>query len=70
MDVLVVFIKQKQVKAREIENIGDKQQKKVDSSWAKKYPIQVHSFITTWKAKGDNERQMQYEHQIMQYAFE
>lgn len=70
IDALAIFIKQKRVKAREVDNIGDEQRKKADLSQARKYPIQVHSFITTWKAKGDNKKQVQYKHQTMQCVFE
>ena len=54
IDALAVFTRQERAKARGVENAGDERRKEVDSSWSKKYPIQVHDFITTWKAKGDN----------------
>ncbi len=60
IDALAVFIKQEQAKARRVDNVGDEQYKEANSSWAKKYSIQVHASITTWKAKGDNGRQVQY----------
>ncbi len=70
IDTLMVFIKQEQAKARGIDIVGDKRHKRADSSWARKYSIQVHSSITTWKAKGDDGGQVQYERQIMRCAFE
>ncbi len=45
-DALAVFIKQKRAKARRVDNVGDKRRKEADSSWARKYPIQVHDSIT------------------------
>ena len=54
IDALAVFIKQERAKARGIGNARDEQHKEADSSWVKKYPIQVHGSITTRKAKGDN----------------
>ncbi len=65
IDALAVFIKQEQAKAREVGNVGDERHKKTNSSWARKYPIQVHGSITTWKAKGDDRGQVQYERQAM-----
>ncbi len=67
---LTVFIKQEQAKARGVDNIGDEQRREANSSWAKKYPIQVHGSIATWKAKSDNRRQVQYKRQAMRCAFE
>ncbi len=70
IDALAVFIKQKQAKIRGVDNVGDERRKKVDSSWARKYPIQVHGSITPWKAKGDDRGQVQYERQAIQCMFE
>lgn len=39
IDVLIVFIKQKQVKANRVKNAGNKWHKETNSSWAKKYYI-------------------------------
>ena len=47
IDALAVFIKQEQAKAKGIKNAEDEQYKEADLSWAKNYPIQVHSSITT-----------------------
>ena len=41
-----------------------------DSSWAGKYSIQIHGSIATWKAKGDDGGEMQYERQAVRCAFE
>lgn len=60
IDALAVFIKQKQAKAKGEENTKDKQHKETNSIWAKQYLIQVHGFITIWKAKSDNKRQVKY----------
>lgn len=46
-DTLVVFIKQEQAKAKHIENVNNKHQKSNNSSWIKKYLIQIYSFIIT-----------------------
>lgn len=54
IDALAVFIKQEQAKARSEENARDKQRKENNSSWAKKYPIQLHGSIIMWKVKGEN----------------
>lgn len=70
INTLAVFIKYKRAKAKGIKNTGDKQHKEVNSSWARKYPIQVHACITTWKVKSDNGEQMQYKRQAMRYTFE
>ncbi len=47
IDALAVFIKQERVKARRVDNVGDKRHKEADLSWAEKYAIQVHGSITT-----------------------
>ncbi len=65
IDALAVFIKQEQAKARGVDNVGDKRRKKADSCWVRKYPIQVHDSITTWKAKDDDGGQVQYKRQAM-----
>ena len=65
-----MFIKQEPAKDKEVENTCNGRCKDDDSSWADKYPIQIHSLIATWKAKGDNRREMQYKHQEVQCAFE
>lgn len=70
IDELAVFIKQKRAKVRKIESASNKGRKDNNSSWAKKYPIQIHGSITIWKAKGDNGGQVQYERQAARYAFE
>ncbi len=70
IDALAEFIKQKRAKAREVNNVGDVRYKEANSSWARKYPIQVHDSITTWKAKVDNGGQVQYKRQAMRWAFE
>ena len=56
IDVLAIFIKQEQAKARGVENAKDEQRKEANSSCVKKYPIQVHVSITMWKAKCDNKK--------------
>lgn len=58
INVLKVFIKQERAKIKRVRNIGDSQRKKADSSLARKYLIQVYSFITTWKAKNDDREQI------------
>ncbi len=70
IDALVVFIKQKQVKVKGIDNVENEQCKEANSSWARKYPIQIYDFITTWKAKGNDKGQVQYKCQEMQCTFE
>ena len=70
VDALSVFIKQERAKVKEIESTLNKHCKDDNSSWAGKYPIQIHSSIATWKAKRDNGRQMQYKCQAVQCAFE
>ena len=47
IDVLAVFIKQEWAKAKGIGNAGDEWYNKANSSWAKKYPIQVYGSIIT-----------------------
>ncbi len=69
VDRLAVFIKQKRAKVKGVDNVGDKRRKEANLSWARKYPIPVHGSIMTWKTKGDDGRQVQYEHQTMQCAF-
>ena len=69
IDALAVFIKQEQTKARGIESACNKRQKEDDSSWARKYPIQIHGSIITWKAKGDDGGQVQFERQVVRFAF-
>ena len=69
IDALAVFIKQERAKARGVESACNERQKEDDSSWAKKYPIQIHGSIITWKAKGDDGRQVQYERQAVRCAF-
>lgn len=39
INILVVFIKEEQAKAKKVENAGDKQYKKTNLSWVKKYFI-------------------------------
>lgn len=58
IDRLVVFIKQKWAKAKEKKNAGDEQYIEADSSWPRKYLIQLHNSITIWKAKGANRGQV------------
>lgn len=70
IDALAVFIKQEQAKPRGVENAGEKQCKEANSSSGRNNPIQVYISITTWKAKSDNEEQVQYEYQEIQYVFE
>ena len=69
IDALAVFIKQKRANIRGKESASNKRQKKDNSSWARKYLIQIHGFIITWRAKGDNERQVQYKRQAVHYTF-
>ena len=69
MDTLTVFIKQERAKARSLESTCNKRQKEDDSSWARKYLIQIDVSIITWKAKGNDGGQVQYERQIMRCAF-
>ncbi len=70
IDVLAVFIKQEQAKPRKVYNVANKQLKEANSSWARKYLIQVDGSITKWKAKDDDGRQLQYKRQVIQYAYE
>ena len=69
IDALVVFIKQKGAKVRGKESASNKHQKEDNSSWARKYPIQIHGSIITWRAEENNREQVQYDCQAVQYAF-
>ena len=46
-DALAVFIKQEQAKVKGVESTPNKRSKNDDSSWASKYPIQIHGSIAT-----------------------
>lgn len=70
IDVLAVLIKQERAKVRGVESASDERRKENDSSWARKYSIQIHDSITTGKAKSDDRGQVQYEHQAARCAFE
>ena len=50
IDALAVFIKQEWAKARGVESACHERQKKDDSSWARKYLIQIHGSVITLKA--------------------
>ena len=69
IDALAVFIKQEQAKVRGKESASNERRKKDDSSWARKYPIQIHGSIIMWRAKGDNREQVQCERQAVRCAF-
>ena len=45
VDALAVFIKQERAKVKGVESTLNKRRKNDDSSWAGKYPIQIHGFI-------------------------
>ena len=61
VDALAVFIKQERAKVKGVESTLNERRKDDDSSWAGKYSIQIHGSIATWKAKGDDGGEMQYE---------
>ena len=69
IDTLAVFIKQERAKSRGVESACNERRKEDDSSWASKYPIQIHSSIITWKAKKDNGGQGQCKCQAVRCAF-
>ncbi len=69
IDTLAVFIKKERAKARSIEILCSKRQKEDDSSWESKYPIRIHGSIIKLKAKGNHRRQVQYESQVVRFAF-
>ena len=53
-----------------MESTLHKRYKDDNSIWAGKYPIQIDSFLATWKPKRDNRGEMKYKRQTVQYAFE
>lgn len=70
INALAVFIKQERAKVKGVESASNERRKEDDSSWARKYPIQIYGSITTWKAKGNDGGQVQYERQAVRCAFE
>ena len=69
IDALAVFTKQKQAKVRGEESASNKRRKEDDSSWVRKYTIQIHGSIITWRVKENNRGQVQYERQAVRYTF-
>lgn len=58
INVLIVFIKQKQARVKKVKNTVNKHYKNDNSSWPGKYSIQMHDFIAMKKAKKDNKRKI------------
>lgn len=64
-----MFIKPEQPTIEGVERMLDEYHKDDDSSWTSKYSIQIYGSIATWNPKENGRGEMQYEHQVVQYAF-
>lgn len=68
-NALMVFIKQEQIKVKVVKNTLNNRCKNDDLGWANKYLVWIYDFIAMWKIKSVNEREIQYNCKVVQFAF-